>query len=274
VATGQLIDRVLDLLEFLAGFPDGLSLTDICKRRKLPKGAAHRILSGLMERGFIEQDEKSEYYRYTLKTTAIGFRYLAESGITDLCQPILDALAVKTGELSRLVIASGDTLTWVSKAQGAHSGLRYDADIGRPVVLHATAAGRAWLTTLDEHEALRIVQKQGFSIPKRFNRSIVTDERTLRAELRATSERGYGLAIEEGEAGMVAMACPIFFPLEKKTRAVGTVSIAGPMVRMTPKRIIQISKELKAAALEFSGIWPMRRFVEGASVSAEASKDE
>jgi IclR family acetate operon transcriptional repressor len=274
MASGQLIDRVLDILEFLSGFPAGLSLTDISARRKLPKGAAHRILTGLVERGFLEQDEKSEYYRYTMKTTAIGFRYLAESGITDLCQPILDALAIKTGELSRLVIASGDTLTWVAKAQGALSGLRYDADMGRPVVLHATAVGRAWLMTLDEDEAVRIVQKKGFSIPARFNRSIVSDERSLRAELRATRERGYGLAIEEGEAGMAAMACPILFPLEKKARAVGTVSIAGPVVRMTPKRIAQISKELKSAALEFSRIWPMRRLVEGASVYAEASRDD
>jgi IclR family acetate operon transcriptional repressor len=141
-------------------------------------------------------------------------------------------------------------------------------------VLHATAAGRPWLTTLDEDEAVRIVQKKGFSIPTRFNRSIVTDERTLRAELRASRECGYGLANEEGAKQGVAMACPIFVSLEKKTRAVGTVSIAGPMVRMTSKRIIQVSKELKAAALEFSRIWPMRRFVEGTSVSAEASKDE
>ncbi len=73
-------------------------------------------------------------------------------------------------------------------------------------MLHATAAGRAWLITLDEDEAVRIVQKKGFSIPTRFNtRPVVTDERTLRAELRASRERGYGLATEEGEAGMVAM---------------------------------------------------------------------
>lgn len=274
MATGQLIDRVLDMLEFLSGFPAGLSLTDICKRRKLPKGTAHRILSGLMERGFVEQDERSEYYRYTMKTTAIGFRYLAESGISDLCQPILDALAIRTGELARLVIASGDTLTWVAKAQGAHSGLRYDADMGRPVALHATAVGRAWLMTLDEEDAVRIVRKTGFSIPARFNRSIVTDEPTLRAELLASRKRGYGLAVEEGEVGIEAIACPIFFPLERKLRAVGTVSVAGPVVRMTPKRIVEISKELKSAALEFSRIWPMRRYVGGASASTEVVKDD
>jgi len=60
-------------------------------------------------------------------------------------------------------------------------------------VLHATAAGRAWLTTLDEDEAVGVVQKKGFSIPTRFNPSTVTDERTLRAELGArirARERG------------------------------------------------------------------------------------
>ena len=57
-------------------------------------------------------------------------------------------------------------------------------------MLHATAAGRAWLTTLDEDEAIRVVQRKGFSIPTRFNRAIVTDERTLRAELRVSRERG------------------------------------------------------------------------------------
>jgi len=66
-------------------------------------------------------------------------------------------------------------------------------------VLHATAAGRAWLTTLDEDEAVRVVQKKGFSIPTRFGRSFVTHERALRAELRASRERL--LAIERAKQG-------------------------------------------------------------------------
>jgi IclR family acetate operon transcriptional repressor len=115
-------------------------------------------------------------------------------------------------------------------------------------VLHATAAGRAWLTTLDEDEAVRIVQKKGFSIPTRFNRSIPMNARFAQNCAPAASA-DTGSRTRRAKQG-VAMACPIFVPLEKKTRAVGTVSIAGPMVRMTSKRIIQISKELKAAALE------------------------
>ena len=105
-------------------------------------------------------------------------------------------------------------------------------------------------------------------------RSVVTDEKTLRAELRATRKRGYGLALEEGEVGMAAMACPIFYPAGvRRPEAWATVSVAGPVVRMTRPRILQIAKELNAAALEFSSIWPMRPFVEGAAAPPTNGKN-
>jgi IclR family transcriptional regulator, acetate operon repressor len=261
-----LIDRVLELLGLLSGHPGGMSLTEICRQHSLPKAAAYRALSALVRNGFVEQDAASEWYRLTLKTTTIGLRYLAELGITEICQPVLDRLAVKTEELVRLVVANGDTLLWVAKSQGALSGLRYDPDMGQAVVLHATAAGRAWLCALDEDEAVRIVLEHGFSIPARFHRRLITNEASLRAELRATRERGYGLAIEEGAAGTAAIAVPIFNAPDKQNRAVGTVSVAGPVVRMTQTRIAKIIPDVRAAAVELSEIWPVRRYLDAEPV--------
>jgi IclR family acetate operon transcriptional repressor len=257
-----LIDRVFDLLELLVGHPAGMSLTEICTKQSIPKAAAYRALSALVRNGFVEQDEASEWYRLTFKTTTIGLRYLAEIGITEVCQPLLDRLAAKTEELVRLVVANDDSLLWVAKSQGALSGLRYDPDMGQTVVLHATAAGRAWLSTLDEEEAVQIVMERGFSVPARFHRKVVTNEASLRAELRATRERGYGLAIEEGAAGTAAIAVPIFNASDKQNRAVGSVSVAGPVVRMTQARIDEIMPDVRAAAVELSQIWPVRRYLD------------
>jgi IclR family transcriptional regulator, acetate operon repressor len=257
----QLISRVLDLVEFLSECPEGIPLSEICRRKNLPKGAVHRILTAMKERGYVEQDARSEYYRPTLKTAAIGFRLLAESKVTDLCQPILDRLATQSSELVRLAIATGDTLTWTAKAQGASNGLRYDPDMGQPVVLHATANGRAWLATIPEESAVKIVLARGFKIPARFNRSIVSDEKTLRAELSATRKRGYGLAIEEGVVGTVAVAVPILVGPEKSRSAVGTVSIAGPIARIGRERIKEIVDDLRVAAVELSSVWPMQQFL-------------
>jgi IclR family transcriptional regulator, acetate operon repressor len=257
----QLIYRVLDLIEFLSECPEGIPLSEICRKKNLPKGAVHRILTAMKERGFVDQDAPSEYYRLTLKTAAIGFRLLAESKITDLCQPILDRLATKSQELARLAIATGDTLTWTAKAQGAANGLRYDPDMGQPVVLHGTAVGRAWLATMDEESAVKIVLARGFRVPARFNRCIVSNEKTLRAELNATRKRGYGLAIEEGAAGTIAVAVPILVGREKSRSAVGMLSIAGPIARLDGQRIKEIVDDLLVAATELSSVWPMQQFL-------------
>jgi DNA-binding IclR family transcriptional regulator len=259
--TPPLIDRVLDLLGLLSGHPGGMSLTEICRQQSIPKATAYRALSALVRNGFVEQDTSSEWYRLTLKTTTIGLRYLAELGITEVCQPVLDRLAAKTEELVRLVVANDDTLLWVAKSQGALSGLRYDPDMGQTVVLHATAAGRAWLSTLEEDAAVHVVLERGFSVPARFHRRHITNEASLRAELRATRERGYGLAIEEGAAGTAAIAVPVFDGPDRLRPAVGTVSVAGPVVRMTQARIDEIISDVRAAAAELSQIWPVRRYL-------------
>ena len=152
--------RCLDLLELLADAPDGLALAGVCVRLKLPKSAAHRFLALLSARGFVRQDATTQRYALTLKLASLGFRFLAGTGWPDLAKPVLDALAARTGELARLALVDGDTLTWVAKAQGAATGLRYDADAGRRVILHATATGKVWLASLPEARALELVARE------------------------------------------------------------------------------------------------------------------
>jgi IclR family acetate operon transcriptional repressor len=253
------LDRALDVLELLVEHPGGMSLSEVCRRCGMPKGAAHRLMTSLVQRGYMEQDASSEWYRLTLKTSALGFRFLAESGLTDVGQPILDRLAHQTRELCRLAVAQGQSLIWVAKAQGSPSALRYDPDMGMPVVLHATATGRAWLSTLDEDEAVRIVVESGFEVPSRFNRNVITNKTKLRAELAATRKRGYGLAIEEGEAGTAALAVPVSTP--DGAKSVGTLSVAGPIMRVTEARYEGVAESLKRSALEFAKIWPIRQFL-------------
>ncbi len=265
-----MVDRVVDTLELLSRHAHGRSLSDICRELGMPKGAAHRLLTALAKRGLVEQNEANEWYRLTFRTATIGFRFLSQMGIDELCQPILDRLARQTEELARLVVADGTQLTWVAKAQGALAGLRYDPDMGHPVVLHATAAGRAWLATLDDKEAIRLVRERGFTVPARFNRQAFGDEAALLQELEATRKRGYGLAIEEGEAGTIVIACAIV-DTTKRSRG-GSVSVAGPTTRMTDKKIPKIVDALCAAAADFSEIWPMRRFAMGMA-SGAASAD-
>ncbi|MEZ5864727.1 MAG: IclR family transcriptional regulator [Geminicoccaceae bacterium] len=186
--------RAFAILELLVGVPGGLGLGEICARLDIPKSIAHRLLALLAERGLVRQDPATGHYALTLELSLMGARHLAGIGLIDVGQPILDRLAVATGELCRLAVVEGDGMVWVAKAQGARYGLRYDPDAGTRVVLHATATGKAWLATLPEAEALRIVEATGFAPPRHFGPKAIREGKAFGAELARTRERGCGLA--------------------------------------------------------------------------------
>jgi IclR family acetate operon transcriptional repressor len=250
--------RCLDVLEVLAEHPDGLPLTTIAEAIGIPKSATHRLLALLVQRGYAHQTAPSARYRLTLRLTGLGFRFLAGTNLSEICQPILDRLAERTGELARMAVVDRNGLTWVAKAQGAKSGLRYDPDMGRDVVLHATATGKAWLATLPLQQALSLVQERGFSVPERFGPRVIRSVAALRRELDETRKRGFGVAEEEGEPGTAAIAAVIRGSTSRDAPVVGTVSIAGPVARLTAERRQQFAKDVLAAAEELSMMWPVQ----------------
>jgi len=258
VASYLALNRGLAILDLLADEAGGRPLTAIAAKLGLPKSAAHRLLLALSREGYVSQDAATQHYRLTLRLPALGFRFLAATKIAEVAQPVLDRLAQATGELVRMALVDGNAMTWVAKAQGARSGLRYDPDMGREVILHATATGKAWLSTFDERAALALVRARGFPKAERFGPNVVRTEAALRRELRETRQRGYGLALEEAEAGTAAIACTIRAAPRPDARIVGTVSVAGPRVRFTRERIPALAKSVAAAARELGMLWPVR----------------
>jgi len=250
--------RCLDILEVLADAPDGLPLSRVGVRLALPKSATHRFLAVLEARGFVRQDPLSQHYRLTFKLPRLAFRFIASTGVTDIAQPLLNALAARTGELARLAVVDGDTLTWVAKAQGAPSGLRYDDQAGREVVLHATATGKVWLASLSESRAIEIIERAGQLGRARFGPNAVTTLAGLRRELRATRRRGFGEAVEEGEPGVAAVAAAVRARIDESAPVVATLSVAGPLARMDAARRNQLARDALAAARELTELWSAR----------------
>lgn len=263
---GEFVDRVMDIIDLLADKSAGMKLSDMAQQLSMPKSAAHRLLLSLCQRGFAVQDEASQHYRLTVKFAATGLRVLSALGTPDICQPSLDRLAKRTGELVRLALVDRGTLLWIAKAQGSLSALRYDPYLGNPVVLHATSVGKAWLAALDEEEAIALVKAQGFAVSANFNRPVVRDVKSLRAELSKTRRRGYGVSIEETELGTSAMAQAIL--VGRSRTAVGTVSIAGPAARLTQARMKEFAADLATTVGEIAELWPSRQVADFVSGSA------
>lgn len=250
--------RTLEIIELLADAPDGLALSAIGTQLNIPKSATHRLLAGLTARGFVRQVAATTHYTLTLKLAALGFRQLAATRIEEVCQPVLDLLATQSGELARLATVEGDGMTWVAKAQGALSGLRYDAHAGRDVVLHATAVGKIWLASLPEDVALAIIARAGFDHGGNLGPRAVTSLAAMRQHLRDTRKRGYGEAVDEGEPGVAAVAAAVYASSAAGAPVVATVSVAGPLARFNAARRAVLIRDVQAAAAEISACWPVR----------------
>ncbi|HEY5797372.1 MAG TPA: IclR family transcriptional regulator [Bosea sp. (in: a-proteobacteria)] len=253
------VERALNMLEALAGESDGADLGVLSSRLGLPASATHRLLTTLAERGFVTQDAATGAYGLTLKLSKLAFRNLDIRGLPDAGQVVLDALAHRTREYCRLAVVEDEGLVWIARAQGATAGLRYDPPMGTEIVLHATATGKAWLACLPEADALRIVCARGFQAGDRTGPNALSDVDALRAHLTETRRRGVALAIEEGEIGTVAMAIVFRAGPVPDAPIAGTLSVAGPMPRMSEDRRGPIEQALREAAQDMAAIWPLRR---------------
>ena len=248
--SGSALDRAFAVLELLASHPPGLPLHQIAESVDIPKSAAHRLLVTLGGRGYIRQDAETGRYLLTTKLVSLGFRYLALAGVVDTVQPTLDRLAEETGELVRLGVIDGDRQTWVAKAQGARSGLKYDPDMGMEAPLASTASGHAWLACLTDEEAVELVARQGFRPAEAQGPNAPRTIEAILARLAAARRRGYAWVVESSAPGMSAMAAAVRHPVTGGV--VGVVSVAGPSVRLTEARMHALGPLVLAAAAELS----------------------
>ncbi|MGY4490789.1 IclR family transcriptional regulator [Pseudomonas sp. TE3610] len=250
---GSQIERAFSLLESLTSDPRGLPMQSLAEQLDIPKSATHRMLGELMRLGYVRQNPDNSRYHLSTKLVAMGFRYLASSG-ADIVQPILDRLAQETGELVRLGVIDGDRQTWIAKAQGARSGLRYDPEMGQDAPLFYTASGHAWLASMSDEQALVLVEQQGIADRADFGPNAPTSNEHLLRYLEQARGRGYALVIESSAVGTSAIAAVVRRPLDGGV--VGVLSVAGPTARLSEARLQELSVLLLAATEELSSASP------------------
>jgi IclR family acetate operon transcriptional repressor len=242
-----ILERSFKVLEHLAGHPEGRALSALSAELDMPLSATHRLLGELIRCGYVRQDQSHGDYMLTIKLVSLGLSFLSNSGIVDVAQPLLDRLAAEAGELVRLAVVDGDELTFVAKAQGATRGLRYDPDMGLSVNLSCSSAGHAWLSTMTDEQALQLVARQGFGKPEDFGPKAPTSVKALLAYLRAARKQGFAMINEVFAPGMSAMAAPV---RTGNGTAIGVITIAGPLVRLTEERMRELGPALLATAHE------------------------
>jgi IclR family acetate operon transcriptional repressor len=222
------IDRGAQLLALVLESDAPRGLTDLAADAGLPKSTASRLLNALERNGLVEQ--QGERGRFRAGPVVVRFAGgLAGRNLVEMAQRPMTALADATGETINLGVPGLGGVEHLAQVEGKHF-LGTTQWVGRTVPYHCSANGKVLLA----YDAAR-TPLDGPLEPL-TSRTIV-DPVILKSELKTIRREGFAVATDELELGLCAVAAPVF---DETGNVVAAISVSGPTLRLTPKRIAEL----------------------------------
>ncbi|MET9394429.1 IclR family transcriptional regulator [Streptomyces sp. NPDC006624] len=239
----QSVDRAVSVLEILARHGE-VGVTEIADELEVHKSTAFRLLGVLENRGLVAQaKDRGKYY------LGAGVLRLAGAAAVrlDVSQegvPICRELADELGETVNIAVLDDDAAVNIMQARGTASVTAQNW-LGRRTPLHATSSGKVLLAHMQP------VLREGLLARPlhRFTERTVTAASLLRGELEAVVQQGYAITVEELEIGLAAAAAPV---RAHDGQVIASLSVSGPVYRLSPERLQEVAKRTEAAAVELS----------------------
>lgn len=238
------LQRGLNLLSLFAKSEGGLTATRVAKLSGLPVSTVHRFLVNLETTGFLVQ-ENTGVYHLGIACVSIGQAALAQLDVRRISLPHLRDVNRETRETIHLTVRHGLGAVYVEKLDSPEP-LRIYSHIGATVPLHCTAVGKILLAYLPPAEQAGILSALEL---KRFTAHTVSNVRDLQAQLQRVKRCGYAWDLEEYETHIRCIAGPIW---DYTGNVSASLSITGPAVRMSVKRLRQLAPLVQRAGRRIS----------------------
>jgi DNA-binding IclR family transcriptional regulator len=245
--TVQSVERALSIIEALAEHGTPMNLGDLAERVTLKPSTVHRLLSTLMVRGFVDQDEYSRY-KLAMKLFYIGNAATYASDIRSLAAPFMRDLLDKFNETVNLAILDRDQVVYIDQVESNNIVIvKMFARVGNRGPAHCTGSGKVLLAALSPEELSRYLETVEL---QRFTKDTITDSAMLAKELARVNREGYALDLGERDEEVRCIAVPI---KNREGKVAAALSVSGPSMRMTPSYINnELIPVIKDVALRFS----------------------
>jgi DNA-binding IclR family transcriptional regulator len=236
----QAVDRAVALLKSVADAttpPTALELAQACG---INRSTAWRLLRTLEYHGLVDRDEITQ--RYTVGYGAISVAAaVTDDALIRRVRPLLEKLAVRTGESVTLAMARRFNLVYVEQVDPPN--LVMPSWLGKPLPLHATSGGKVFLAWLGPDERNAILPKE----LARYTDRTVTDRARLDAELGEIRRAGYGMCNREYEEFSSGASAAV---LSSRQSPIAVINVWGPAPRNPPRKLHEIGREAVRTAGE------------------------
>jgi DNA-binding IclR family transcriptional regulator len=237
--------RGLAVLELLKEYPDGLGITEIGQKLKLPKNSAFRIAQTLDALGYLNRDDISKKYTLSKRLLILGAAATGDASLIDKAWDVMTGLRDFTGETVIIGTIAEDRGVVLEQALSTHA-FKFAIDPGTTFELHASAPGKAMIALLPETEQEAIIQRLSFS---RYNEHTITSRDAFRRELAQVRLDGYAIDHAEMIDGCHCVAAAI---LDRRGRPIAAIWATGPSNRLTADQFDAIGKRCAEAVRTIS----------------------
>jgi IclR family acetate operon transcriptional repressor len=251
----QSVDRALQILETLAEDDEGYRLSDLAVRTGLSTSTAHRLLTTLEKRRFVQFDQTSSKWHVGAKSFAVGATFTRRRNVVAQAIPYLRKLRDQTRETANLAVVDDETLMLLVRLESREI-TRSVTKVGGRVAMVASGIGKAVLATYADADVAAIIHRHG--MPHLTAKSIVRAGELFK-ELQAIRRQGYAVDDEEARIGLRCVASVVYNDCAEPLAA---VSISGLTSRITDARLPEFGKAVRDAAAELTlalgGVMPER----------------
>ena len=249
----QSVDRAMSLLEALAEEEEGCRLIDLASRTNLSSSTAHRLLTTLQRRHFVQFDRSEGVWHVGRQSFVVGAVFVRRRNYVAAALPFLRRLRDMTHETANLGLAEDGDVVVVSQAESREI-MRAITRVGGRVPMASSGMGKALLATYPPEEVAASVAIRGMH---RYTPQSIQRMSALKEELEKVRRNGYAVDDEEYQIGLRCIASPIY---NSQSEAFCAISVSGLSARLTNDRVepigevvAQIARELTTA---FGGLAP------------------
>lgn len=241
----QSVRRAMTLLKVFSDARPEWGLSDLARAARLNKTTTYRLLTALEAEGMVTRGPLSDGWRLGNEAIAVGTLALRSNDLMTAARSELEALVRDTGETATLEVLVGDEILILDGVEGP-SLVGAGSEVGTRWPAHATSTGKVLLAAEAVSTASGRTTRPGRAGRlRRLTPRTITDRTRLARELQRVRERGWASAIEELEAGYVAVGAPV---VDHDGRALAAISVGGPAARLTTPRIPRLARRVVEGA--------------------------
>jgi DNA-binding IclR family transcriptional regulator len=231
----QAIDRAADLVRLVVEANEPRTFTSLVEETGLAKSTVSRLLQALERHRLVRRDRDGAF-RAGAVFTQYALRGDPTDVLADLASPILERVGERTGETVTLAVPRAGAVITIAQVDSSYL-LSATTWVGIDLPPHCTSTGKVFyahgripppaddLEQLTEHTRASGAQ--------------------LALEFPAIRRRGYAVARDELEIGLVSIGAPV---LAAGGTVVAAIAVTGPTARLTRDRTGEVGTLLAEEA--------------------------